>query len=124
MILCAHERKLLVSSKIVYALLVHCAKLKLSDVLLAYFNSALKKESNVRPKDNPRTFTCSICSITFETKDKVIEHYQSNHDQIHKNNSCTKCDFKSTRDGLRLHHNTFHLGIQLHAMNVNGIQTL
>ena len=47
MILCAHERKLLVSSKIVYALLVHCAKLKLSDVLLAYFNSTLKKESNV-----------------------------------------------------------------------------
>ena len=47
MILCAHERKLLVSSKIVYALLVHCAKLKLSYVLLAYFNSTLKKESNV-----------------------------------------------------------------------------
>ena len=47
MILCAHERKLLVSSKIVYTLLVHCAKLKLSDVLLAYFNSTLKKESNV-----------------------------------------------------------------------------
>ena len=46
MILCAHERKLLVSSKIVYALLVHCAKLKLSDVLLACFNSTLKKEQD------------------------------------------------------------------------------